>query len=137
MSTVGLRSFEYQRATDVDQTLRDLVERVSRESEDPAATLQARMRLALQLETLAELLEPLAEDATIPLEQSLLVPVPMLRRLRDTSLNGKHLPVSLKETVKRLKGKDELIEDDRELFRIVLDAAAHEASDAFDRVVRR
>ena len=133
MSTVGILSFGYQRATDYNNQLQDRVEAVSRQPDNPPA----RIRLSKQLGALAAMLEPLAEDTTIPLELSLSVPVPMLRRLRKASFDGKRLPVAMKETAERLKGSDALTPADEKLFEVVLDAAAFEASDAFDRVLRR
>jgi hypothetical protein len=133
MSTVGILSFGYQRATDYNNQLKERVEAVGRQPNNPVA----RIHLSKQLAGLAAMLEPLAEDTRIPLEQSLSVPVPMLKRLRKTSLDGKRLPVAMKETAERLKGSDALTAADEKLFEVVLDAAAYEASDAFDRVLRR
>lgn len=139
MSIVGLRSYEYQRATDLDESLRKLVDQIR---EDPTgeaqATRQLRMELALELSVLAEFLDPLAKDATIHAGESLRLPVPVLQQLRGARINGVPMRDALRTVVEHLREYDvPLDESDISLFEKVLDATSTEASDAFDRVVSR
>lgn len=139
MSIVGLRSYEYQRATDLDESLRKLIDQIR---EDPAgeaqATRQLRMELALELRVLAEFLEPLAKDATIHAGESLRLPVPVLQQLRGSQVNGVPMRDALRTVVDHLRDYDvPLEEQDILVFEKVLDATSTEASDAFDRVVNR
>jgi len=139
VSIVGLRSYEYQRATDLDDGLRKLVDQIK---EDPAgeaqATRQLRMELALELSVLAEFLEPLAEDATILAGQSLRLPVPVLQQLRGARVHGVPMRDALRAAVEHLREYDvPLNESDTAVFEKVLDATSSEASDAFDRVMTR
>jgi hypothetical protein len=138
MSAVGLRSYEYQRATDLAEKLGRLVERVEA---DPGGTghtaRQARLQLALQLDAVAQLLDPLAAEATVHAEDTLRLPVPMLRELRHREIEGRTLQSAMLDTVARLRGDEALGEDDLELLRTVLATASSEAADAFNRVVRR
>lgn len=139
MSIVGLRSYEYQRAADLDRKLRRFVERVRNDPEAKTHDAQqARWKLALELDTLADHLDPLADEAALHSREALRLPVPMLRRLRDARVNGQRLPSALKATVGRLRTEGVRIDDDDlALLDLVLAAASYEASDAFDRVVRR
>ncbi len=139
MSIVGLRSYEYQRATDLDESLRKLVDQIR---EDPAGeaqvTRQLRMELALELSVLAEFLDPLAKDATIHAGESLRLPVPVLQHLRGARVNGVPMRDALRTVIEHLREYDvPLEESDIALFEKVLDATSTEASDAFDRVVSR
>jgi hypothetical protein len=139
VSIVGLRSYEYQRATDLDESLRKLVDQIR---EDPAGeaqvTRQLRMELALELSVLAEFLDPLAKDATIHAGESLRLPVPVLQHLRGARVNGVLMRDALRTVIEHLREYDvPLEESDIALFEKVLDATSTEASDAFDRVVSR
>jgi len=139
VSIVGLRSYEYQRATDLDESLGKLVDQIK---EDPAgeaqATRQVRMELALELTVLAEFLEPLAQDATIHAGKSLRLPVPVLQQLRGARVDGIPMRDALRVVVEHLRDFDVPLEDsDFAVIDKVLDATSTEASDAFDRVVNR
>lgn len=139
MSIVGLHSYEYQRATDLDESLRKLVDQIK---EDPTggaqATRQTRLSLALELSVLAEFLEPLAADATIHAGQSLRLPVPVLQQLRGAQVDGAPMRDALRTAVDHLKDYDvPLDEGTFSIFDKVLDVTSTEASDAFDRVVTR
>lgn len=138
MSLVGLRSYEYQRATVLADKLKTLIERVEADPVGAAHDApQRRGQLALQLDAVAQLLDPLAPGATIHAEDALRLPVPMLRDLREREVDGRPLRDALLETVERLRHGGELDEDDREVMRVVLEAATGEAADAFNRVVHR
>lgn len=139
MSIVGLRSYEYQRATDLDESLRKLVDQIREEPAGEApATRQLRLELALQLGVLAEFLEPLAKDATIHAGESLRLPVPVLQQLRGAQVHGVPMRDALRTVVGHLREHDNpLSESDISVFEKVLDATSTEASDAFDRVVTR
>jgi hypothetical protein len=139
VSIVGLRSYEYQQATDLDESLRKLVDQIK---EDPAGkaegTRELRQGLALELSVLAELLEPLAEDATILARQSLRLPVPVLRQLRCVQVDGVPMRDALRTAVEHLRAFDAPLDgSDFSIFNKVLDVTSTEASDAFDRVMNR
>jgi len=139
MSIVGLRSYEYQRATDLDQKLKRLVAEVR---EDPRghtpAARHSRLELALELNVVSEFLDPLAETSTIHAREALRLPVPVLRRLREAHIHGQAVPDAIVETIARLRDHEATLgEEDFDLLQLILEATAHEASDAFDRVVRR
>jgi hypothetical protein len=138
MSVVGLRSYEYQRATDLADKLQDLVARVEHDSEGKRhGTRQARLNLALQLGTLGELLDPLADDAAIHAEEALRLPVPMLRQLRNATVHGQPLRSALLSVVDRLRTQEALKADDIDVLHLVAASASSEVADAFERVVRR
>lgn len=139
MSIVGLRSYEYQRATDLDKKLTRLVAEVRKDPHGHApAARHARLELALELGVVSEFLDPLADTATIHAREALRLPVPVLRRLREAHIHGRPVPVALASTIERLRDYDiTLSDDDFAVLQLILDATAHEASDAFDRVVRR
>jgi hypothetical protein len=139
VSIVGLRSYEYQRATDLDQSLRKLLDKIK---EDPVGdvhgTREARMELALELSVIAELLDPLAEDAAILSRQSLRLPVPVLQQLRGVQVHGVPMRDALHTVVEHLRNRDtHLDENDFSIFERVLDTTSTEASEAYDRVMNR
>jgi hypothetical protein len=138
MSVVGLRSYEYQRATDLAEKLGRLVERTEADPRGEGHTArQTRLQLALQLDAVAQLLDPLAPDVTIHAQDALRLPVPMLRELRDQEFDGRSLRLAMLDVVARLRVEEPLEERDVDLLRTVLAAASNEADDAFNRVVRR
>lgn len=138
MSVVGLRSYEYQRATDLADKLQDLVSRVEYDSEGKGhSSRQARLNLALQLDTLGELLDPLADNAAIHAEEALRLPVPMLRHLRSATIDGQPFRVALLGVVERLRTQEPLEAGDLAVLRQVVTSASSEVADAFERVVRR
>jgi hypothetical protein len=139
VSIVGLRSYEYQRATDLDESLRKLVDQIREDSAGEAqATRQLRMELALELSVLAEFLEPLAKDATIHAGEALRLPVPVLQQLRSAQVQGVPMRDALRTAIEHLREYDApLDESDFSTFEKVLDATSTEASDAFGRVVNR
>jgi hypothetical protein len=137
VSVVGLRSYEYDRASHLAQKLRELVDQVEDERGGDGVARQRRQRLALQLESVAELLEPLGAGAEIHSEDALRLPVPMLRRLRAAEVEGRPMRVALLETVAALGGREDLSAGDVAVLDAVLAAASSEAGEAFNRVVRR
>jgi hypothetical protein len=139
MSIAGLRSYEYQRATDLDAKLKRLIEEVRNDARaQTQAARQARLQLALELNVIAEFLDPLSEDATIHAREALRLPVPVLRRLRGSQVNGRPARGALATTIAHLRDHSATLDQaDLDLFDVILSATSHEASDAFDRVVRR
>jgi hypothetical protein len=137
MSVVGLRSYESKWATVLDEKLGRLVSQLEAEGEGHGSR-QARLGLALELDPLAELLDPLAENARIDATQALRIPVPILRRLRHSELDGRGFQEGLREAIMHLRDTAQPLEErDLGLLRHLVSATSEEASEAFDRVVRR
>lgn len=137
MSVVGLRSYESKWATVLDEKLGRLVSQLEAEGEGHGSP-QARLGLALELDPLAELLDPLAENARIDATQALRIPVPILRRLRRSDFDGHSFQERLRETIVHLRDTNQPLEErDLDLLRYLVSATSDEASEAFDRVVRR
>jgi hypothetical protein len=139
MSVVGVRSYEYQWATALDKDLSRAVEQLEADPKGEAhGAPQMRVNLILRLRALAELLDPLSEDAQLDATEALRIPVPVLQRLRDTRVGDCNLRDALAATIARLSEEQvALSADDFKVLHSILAATSDEASDAFDRVLRR
>jgi hypothetical protein len=139
MSVTGLRSYQYKWATALDEKLGQLVSQLEGDRLGQGhGSPQARLGLALELETLLELLDPLAENAKIDAAGALQIPVPVLRRLRATEIDGRSFKDALAATITRLREDGEpLRSEDLAVLHYLLEATSDEASQAFERVVNR
>lgn len=137
MSVAGLRSYQYKWATVLDEKLSRLVSQLESDRlGEGHGSPQARLGLALELETLAELLDPLADDARIDADGALRIPVPVLRRLRTADIDGASFRDALRSTIGHLREDDmPLRSEDIAVLHYLLATTSDEASQAFDRVV--
>jgi hypothetical protein len=139
MSDSGLKSFEYQRASDLADKLTRMRGQLAHATggADLAALAQTRLQVALEHQPILEHLTPLDAGA-LDSGAALNVPPAMLARLRKDQLHGRPVAEALETSVARLKDTSQQIEhDDLEVVERVSLAAEAERSDAFDRIIRR
>lgn len=134
MSDVGLKASQYQRSSALATKVERLVDQVS---VDSAATAQTRLQLAQLLDSVSDLLKPLAV-AHINASDALSLPPGTLRRLRRQRIDGEPLPTVLDRTVARLRNTGVPVdEQDVTVLQTVARCAQRDAADAFARVIRR
>jgi hypothetical protein len=132
MSDLGYLSYQQQRASDLARRL----ERALAEVDAERLTLQSRQWLALSLQPLVDVLNPLAAQDIDP-ERVLGVPIGVVELLRAQVFHGRPYASALADLVTRLPAGDQPLEaEERELIADVAGAAESAAAKSYRSMVR-
>jgi hypothetical protein len=133
VSDVGTLSYEYQQATKLAHKLEQLLDQARRGGTER----ELRLQVALALEGLIGLLDPLSEDAEHG-DAAMHTPIGLVRRLRSQQFEGTSYSDALKHLRQRLVDPvDGLEENDLRLLDELTGATEHEVAATFRRMVRR
>jgi hypothetical protein len=132
MSEVGYLSYQQQRATELAGRL----ERLLAEFTEQRLSRQSRERLALSLQALVEVLDPLSTEAPDP-QEVLRVPIAVAERLRRDDFHGRSFAVALMDLREHLLDTErQLDSEDRELLARIAATAAATAASTYRQMVR-
>lgn len=133
MSDVGTLSYEYQQAEKLAHKLEQLRDQATQQ----AAERELRLQVALALDGLIGLLDPLGEE-TEHGDAAMHTPVGLVKRLRSQRFDGDSYSAALKTLRERLADPaEELDNSDVRLLNDLTGATEHEVAATFRRMVRR
>jgi hypothetical protein len=134
MSDIGFLSYEYKQAAELAERFE---EALTEAKPGQALNRQRRQQLALALRALVDVLDPVRAEHPDP-EQTLALPVALVRRLRRHEHDGEPYAQALARLADRLAAWDsKLVADDLSLLHDVAGEAEAEASRARRRLIRR
>lgn len=132
MSDVGILSYEYERASNLANKIKAILDETY-----GAVDRQARAELRPLLLALVDLLDPL-NSAAIDSPDVMKVPVGLVRRLRTKSFEGKAMSEALGQLALVIDDREhELSDGDVQLLRDVRGETSREVSTVIRRMVRR